>query len=165
MLKYLISFCLEVYYFLMAKIHFFKFEWRRKAWGCSVKTLERSRTIYSSWTLHMSVMIFKFGLSRLHINLCICVYIYILHCTCQDITFTSEYVTTLRLGCTIYIFEQTQSLNKSYSTNFFLWTWFQYFSSVPVAPHTNELKKNQSNCIRKYENWGLTNSLFSYTIT
>lgn len=51
-----------------------------------------------------------------------------------------EYVTTLGLGCTIYIFEQTQSLNKSYSTNFFLCIWFQYFSSVPVAPHTNELK-------------------------
>lgn len=103
-LKCLISFCLEVYYFLMAKINFFKFEWSKKKslgllcedtrrdldvytytaqWKALLYLNElnqkhlcqllRSRTICSSWTSHMSVMIFKFGLSSLHIYL----YVYI----------------------------------------------------------------------------------------
>lgn len=42
MLKCLISFCLQVYYFLMAKIHLFKFEWNKKGMDLLCKGISRS---------------------------------------------------------------------------------------------------------------------------
>lgn len=121
LLKCLISICLEVYYFLMDKIYFFMFEWR-KAWGCSMKTLKLFKSIYIYSTVKGSslperagpeafVLLaakehnYLFFLNFAHVcddfkvwfiqtaHVFVCVYIYItLHCTCQEITFTSEYV-------------------------------------------------------------------------
>lgn len=164
LLKCLISIWLEVYYFLMAKIHFFMFEWR-KEWGCSMKTLELFKSIYIYSTVkgsslpewagpeafvslatekHNYLFFLNFAhvcddfkvwfIQTAHVFVSVCMYT--VHAK-RSPSLVNMLVTTWGLSCSIYIFEWTWSLSASYSTNFFLYIWFQYFSSVPVAPHTN----------------------------